>query len=180
MIRWSTEDTLKSVAVGAAFVAFFSFEGSTLMEKLGLGNGGRATAASSSPEEVAHQEALAFERRFPMIDVIGYGHGKGLEKRMTFVVFGVVDTEAVQAREGEIALALMQMAGRLAEETSEMLLVVHFSLTEGVMTGEFYCPKAEYAVYDDMISGGCEAAVYAPSERSPLPDSMALWQGVGR
>lgn len=180
MMRWTTEDTLKVVAVGAAFVAFFSFEGSTLMEKLGLGNGGRATAASSSPEEVAHQEALAFERRFPMIDVIGYGHGNGREKRMTFVVFGVVDTEAIQAREGEIALALMQMAGRLAEETSEILLLVHFSLSEEVVTGEFYCPKAEYAAYDDMVNGDCVASVYAPDERGPLPDTVALWHGVGR
>jgi len=180
MIRWTTEDTIRSVAVGAAFVVFFSFEGSTLMEKLGLGNRGRATAASASPEEAAHQEALALERRFPMIDVIGYGHGNGQENRMTFVVFGVVDTEAVQAREGEIALALMQLAGRLAEETSEVLLVVHFSLSEGVMTGEFYCPKAEYAVYDDMVNGDCVASVYAPDERGPLPDTLALWHGVGR
>ena len=180
MLRWTLEDTVKSVAVGAAFVLFLSFEGSTLMDKLGLGIGGRATAASSSPEEVAHQEALAFERRFPMIDVIGYGHGKGLESRTTFIVFGVVDTEAVQAREGEIALALMQMAGRLAEESTEILLLVHYSLSEEVVTAEVFCPSADYAVYDDMVNGGCEASVYSPHERSPLPESMALWRGVGK
>jgi hypothetical protein len=150
------------------------------MEKLGLGGGGRALAASSGDDEAAHREALALERRFPMIDVIGYGHAKGQQNRMTYVVFGVADVESVRTREGEITLALMQMAGRLAAETSDTLLLVRFSLIEEVITGEVYCPIADYAVYDDMVNAACEASVYPPHERSPLPESMALWRGVGK
>lgn len=180
MRRWTSEDTLKSVAVGAALVLFSYFEGSTYIEKLGLGDGGRATAASSGDDDSAHREALALERRFPMIDVVGYGHTSGQQNQATYVVFGVLNIESVRTHEGEITLALMQMAGRLAAETSDILLLVHFSLSEEVITGEVYCPIADYAVYDDMVNAGCEATVYPPDMRYPLPESMALWWGVGR
>jgi hypothetical protein len=74
----------------------------------------------------------------------------------------------------------MQLAGRLAREDSRSLVVVHYSFTQGLVTGEFNCPKGEYASYEAMQEGDCVAALYPPEERSPLPDSMLLWQGVGK
>lgn len=180
MTHWTFEDSLKYLLVGVVSVSFLLVDGPALAERLNLRAAAPAAAAEASPEEAAHLEALDFEQQFPMIDVLGYGHGVGQGRPMTYLLFGVVEQEAVQSRENELALALVQLAGRLAEEASEALVVVHFSFVDGVVTGEFNCPKAEYLAYDELIQADCQASLYAPTERSPLPESMTRWEGVGR
>jgi len=180
MTHWAFEDSLKFFLVGAVSLSFLLIDGPALAERLNLRPPSPEAPAAADPQEAAHQQALSLEQKFPMIDVLGYGHGMAEGIPMTFVLFGVADPEAIQSREPEMALALMQLAGWLAEETTKALVVVHFSFTQGVVTGEFNCPKAEYASYEVMEQAGCVAALYAPDERSPLPQALTLWEGVGR
>ena len=180
MTQWTFEDSLKFLLVGAVSLSFLLIDGPALAERLSLTSVSADVPAVSGPGEVAHQQALDLEQRYPMIDVLGYGHGDANGMGMTFVLFGVVDSQAVQSREGELALALIQLAGRLADDASQALVVVHFSFTQGVVTGEFNCPKAEYASYEVMEQAGCVAALYPPDERSPLPQGLASWEGVGK
>jgi hypothetical protein len=180
MTHWTFEDSLKYLLVGVVSISFLLIDGPALARRLNLGAADPAAAAEITPEEAAHREALDFEQQYPMIDVIGYGHGVGQGKNMTYLLFGVVEIEAVQSRENELTLALMQLAGRMAAKASESLVVVHFSLSQGVVTGEFNCPVGEYAVYDEMIQADCQASLYGPNERSPLPASMTAWEGVGK
>ena len=180
MTHWTFEDSLKLVAIGAVSISFLLVDGPALAERLNLRVASPEVSAAADPQEAAHQQALSLEQQYPMIDVLGYGHGQAKGIPMTFVLFGVVDPEAIQSREPEMALALMQFASRLAEETSQALVVVHFSFTQGVVTGEFNCPNAEYASLDAMQEADCVAALYAPGERSPLPASMIQWEGVGK
>jgi hypothetical protein len=180
MTHWTFEDSLKVLIIGAVSISFLLVDGPALAERLSLSSVSADVPAVSTPEQVAHQQALDLEQRYPMIDVLGYGHGNAKGMRMTFVLFGVVDSQAVQSREGELALALIQLANRLAEDASQALVVVHFSFSQGVVTGEFNCPKAAYASYEVMEQAGCVAALYSPDERSPLPQVLASWEGVGK
>lgn len=180
MTQWTFEDSLKYMLVGVVSISFLLIEGPSLAERLNLRAVAPAAAAEATPEEAAHRQALDFEEQYPMIDVLGYGHGMAQGMHMTYLLFGVVDSELVDTHESELALALMQLAGRMAEETSEALVVVHFSFTQGVVTGEFNCPNGEYLAYDEMIQANCQASLYAPDQRSPLPASMTQWEGVGK
>ena len=180
MTHWTFEDSLKLLVIGAVSISFLIVDGPALAERLNLGTPSPEASAAADPQEAAHQQALSLEQQYPMLDVLGYGHGTAKGIPMTFVLFGVVDSEAVQSREGELALALMQLAGRLAEDASQALVVVHFSFGQAVVTGEFNCPKAEFGSYDDMLQGDCVAALYPPDERSPLPPALTPWEGVGK
>ena len=180
MTHWTFEDSLKLLVIGAVSISFLIVDGPALAERLNLGTPSPEASAAADPQEAAHQQALSLEQQYPMLDVLGYGHGTAKGIPMTFVLFGVVDPKAIQSREPEMALALMQFAGRLAEETSQALVVVHFSFTQGVVTGEFNCPKEEFATYDDMLQGDCVASLYPPDERSPLPPELTQWEGVGK
>lgn len=185
MTHWTYEDSLKALLVGAVSLGFLLIGGPALAERLGLRPSAPEIAAAAGRDQAdadrdAHRQALELEQRYPMIDVLGYGHGIAKGKEMTYVVFGVADQTAVRSREPEAALALMQLAGQLAEADSQSLIVVHFSLREGVVTGEFNCPRAEYDTYEQMDQGGCVAAVYSPEERSALPEAMTRWVGVGK
>jgi len=180
MTHWAFKDSLKFLLVGAVSLSFLLIDGPALAERLNLSSVSEDVPAVSGPEQVAHQQALDLEQKYPMIDVLGYGHGMSQDMPMTFVLFGVVDAEAVQSREGALAVALMHLAGRLAEEDSQSLVVVHYSFAQGVVTGEFNCPNAEYASLEAMQQGDCVAALYAPGERSPLPPSMIQWEGLGK
>jgi len=180
MRHWTSEDSLKFLLVGVASLSLLLVDGTALAERLNLRAESLDVPAVADPDQAAHQQALDLERTYPMIDVLGYGHGVSQDLPMTFVLFGVVDTEAVQSREGALALALMHLAGRVAEEDSRSLVVVHYSFAQGVVTGEFNCPNAEYASLDAMLQADCVAALYAPGERSPLPASMIQWEGVGK
>lgn len=180
MTHWTFEDTLKYLLVGVVSVSFVLIDGPALARRLHLRAGSFEAAVTLDPEEAAHQQALSFEQQYPMVDVLGYGHGESAGLPITFVLFGIVDPAAIEAREPEVALALMQLTGRLAEEASQALVVVHFSFAQGVLTGELNCPNSDYASYDEMEQGGCQAALYPPDVPMPLPKSLANWEGVGK
>jgi len=180
MTHWTIEDSLKFLLVGAVSLSLLLVDGTALAERLNLAVDSPDSPTISDPDQAAHQQALDLEQTYPMIDVLGYGHGMSQDTPMTFVVFGVVDAQAVQSREGALAVALMHLAGRLAEEGSQSLVVVRYSFAQGVVTGEFNCPNAEYASLEAMQQGDCVAALYDPGERSSLPPSMIQWEGVGK
>jgi hypothetical protein len=102
MTHWTLEDSLKFMLVGAISVSFLLVEGPALTERLSFDAMAQEVQGSAAPDpdQPAHQQVLELERRYPMIDVLGYGHGLSKDIPMTYVIFGVVDTAAVESREG--------------------------------------------------------------------------------
>lgn len=183
MRRWTFEDSLKVFVLLAATSLFLLLEGPRLAKKLNLNQSGPALAAEDlnlTPEEQAHQEALDIERRFPMVDVIGYGIERPKGKPVSFVLFTIVDRDGVRNHEEEVLLAVIHMAKEQAEGEEGSLLAILVRSESMQLIGAVSCPVLEFGSGEEMSAGGCEVFSYPSGGTPPIPERLILWRGVGR